>query len=48
MGRVTARIRVMGGTDNDGLVDLHDRSLNGVGERTSGGAHVHYHAALSR
>lgn len=48
MGRLTARIRVRGGTDDDRLVALHDRSLNGVGERTCGGPHVHYHAALSR
>lgn len=47
MGKVTARIRVRGGADEDRLVELHDWSLNGVGERASGGwAHVHHHAAL--
>lgn len=49
MGRVAAGIGVRGGTDDDGLVDLHDRSLDGGGERAcGGGAHVHYHAALGR
>lgn len=48
MGRVTARIVVRGGADDDRLVDLHDRSLDGVGERASGrGPHVHHHATLS-
>lgn len=49
MGRVTAGIGVRGGTDDDRLVDLHDGSLDGVGERASGGGpHVHHHATLSR
>lgn len=49
MGRVTARIGVRGGTDDDGLIDLHNRSLNRVGEGACGGGpHVHHHAALSR
>lgn len=49
MGGVAARVRVRGGADDDGFVDLHDRSLNGTGERASGGRpHVHDHAALSR
>lgn len=48
MGGVTARIRVRGGADDNRLVDLHDWSLDGVGERACGrGAHVHHHAALS-
>lgn len=48
MGGVTARIRVRGGADDNRLVDLHDWSLDGVGERAcGGGAHVHHHAALS-
>lgn len=49
MGRVTARVGVRGGADDDRLVDLHDGSLDGVGERASGGGpHVHHHATLSR
>lgn len=49
MGRVTARIGVRGGADDDRLIDLHDWSLDGVGERACGGGpHVHHHAALSR
>lgn len=49
MGRVAAGVRVRGGADDDGLVDLHDRSLYGIGERACGGGpHVHHHAALSR
>lgn len=48
MGGVAARIGVRGGADDDRLVDLHDWSLDGVGERASGGGpHVHHHAALS-
>lgn len=47
MGGVAVRVR--GGADDDGLVDLHDRSLDGAGERAcGGGSHVHYHAALTR
>lgn len=49
MGRVTDGVGVRGGADDDRLVDLHDWSLDGVGERASGGGpHVHHHAALSR
>lgn len=49
MGRVAARTGVRGGADDDRLVDLHNRSLNGVRERACGGGpHVHHHAALSR
>lgn len=49
VGRVTAGIGVRGGADDDRLVELHDRSLDGVGERASGGgAHVHHHATLTR
>lgn len=49
MGRVAARIGVRGGADDDRLVDLHDWSLDGVGEwACGGGAHVHHHAALGR
>lgn len=49
MGRVTARIGVRGGADDDRLVDLHNWSLDGVRERASGGGpHVHHHATLSR
>lgn len=49
MGRVTARIWVRGGADDDRLVNLHYRSLDGVGERAcGGGASVHHHASLSR
>lgn len=48
MGGVAAGIGVRGGADDDRLVDLHDWSLDGVGERASGGGpHVHHHAALS-
>lgn len=49
MGRVAARIWIRGGADDDRLVHLHYRSLNGVGERAcGGGASVHHHASLSR
>lgn len=49
MGRVTAGIGVRGGADDDRLVELHDGSLDGVGERASGGGpHVHHHATLTR
>lgn len=49
MGGVTARVGVRGGADNDRLVDLHDGSLDGVGEGASSGrSHVHHHATLSR
>lgn len=49
VGRVTARIWVRGGADDDRLVNLHDRSLDGAGERAcGGGASVHHHASLSR
>lgn len=49
MGGVTAGVGVRGGADNDRLVDLHDGSLDGVGEGASGGGpHVHHHATLSR
>lgn len=49
VGRVTARIWVRGGADDDRLVNLHYRSLDGVGERAcGGGASVHHHASLSR
>lgn len=49
MGRVTAGIWVRGGADDDGLVNLHYRSLDGIGEGASGGGtHVHHHASLSR
>lgn len=49
VGGVTAGVGVRGGTDNDRLVDLHDGSLDGVGERASGRRpHVHHHATLSR
>lgn len=49
MGRVAARIGVRGGADDDRLVDLHNWSLDGIGERAGGGGpHVHHHAALSR
>lgn len=43
MGKVTDRIGVRGGADDDRLVDLHDWSLNGIRERAIGGrAHVHH------
>lgn len=50
MGRVATRIGVWGGADDDRLVDLHDWSLDRIGERAcGGGAHmVHHHATLSR
>lgn len=49
MGRVAARIGVRGGADDDRLVNLHYRSLDGIGERAGGGGtHVHHHASLSR
>ena len=49
MERFTARVGIRGRAYDDCLVDLHDRSLDGGGERASGGrAHVHHHATLWR
>lgn len=49
VGKVTARIGVRGGAYDHRLVDLHDWSLDGVGEGACGRwTHVHHHAALSR
>lgn len=49
VGRVATRIGVRGGADDDGLVDLHNRSLDRVGEGACGwGPHVHHHTTLSR
>lgn len=46
---LTPGIGVRGGANDDGLVDLHDWSLDRGGERTCGGRpHVHHHAALRR
>lgn len=49
VGRLAPGVGVRGGADDDGLVDLHDGSLDGGGEGAVGGrAHVHHHAALGR
>lgn len=49
MGWLAPGIGVWGGADDDCLVDLHDRSLDGGGKGAGGGGtHVHNHAALGR
>lgn len=49
VGWLAPGIGVWGGADDDCLVDLHDRSLDGGGEGAGGGGtHVHNHAALRR
>lgn len=47
VGRLTPRAGVGWRADDDSLVDLHDGTLDGVGEwATGGGPHVHDHTAL--
>lgn len=47
MGQIAPGAVVRWRTDDDGLVDLHDGPLDGVGEGTTGGGpHMHDHTAL--
>lgn len=46
-GRLAPGTGVGRRADDDGFVDLHDGTLDGVGERATGGrSHVHDHTAL--